>query len=358
MSSSWLTDLPKNAKLWFDTDIGNDIDDVLALLLCMQVYGRENFVGVSTTFYKPDQKARIARTILNAYSFQQVPVYAGIGIYDPETEGESLIKSIYKTWPAKFGYPWSPGSVSAKEAAAYKTEYKTEFDSLKFEKNTAVAALKEAAIKYKSDLVIVSAGFPTNVAAALGTLIENKVNRIVIMGGWFEDETGGIKRLGYNTVIDLAASKKILEQKNIPVIIVSSEFCKSYAINKREYDSFQDATHKPGSRKIGKAICEDMKVWMEGKKQEDSENMIHIGDPIAAYLAFKPEEIQEGIPVEVEIKDYVEGVDMFHADAKQYATVKKVASSNVVVVKSVKNPEKLRSEIVQFVTNAFGWKKF
>jgi hypothetical protein len=97
---------------------------------------------------------------------------------------------------------------------------------------------------------------------------------------------------------------------------------------------------------------------MEGKKQEDSENMIHIGDPIAAYLAFKPEEIQEGIPVEVEIKDYVEGVDMFHADAKQYATVKKVASSNVVVVKSVKNPEKLRSEIVQFVTNAFGWKKF
>jgi inosine-uridine nucleoside N-ribohydrolase len=131
-----------------------------------------------------------------------------------ETEGESLIKSIYKTWPTKFGYPWSPGSVSAKEAAAYKTEYKTEFDSLKFEKNTAVAALKEAAIKYKSDLVIVSAGmkktvkkklkkiqgFPTNVAAALGTLIENKVNRIVIMGGWFEDETGGIKRLGYNTV--------------------------------------------------------------------------------------------------------------------------------------------------------------
>jgi hypothetical protein len=51
----------------------------------MQVYGRENFVGVSTTFYKPDQKARIARTILNAYSFQQVPVYAGIGIYDPGT---------------------------------------------------------------------------------------------------------------------------------------------------------------------------------------------------------------------------------------------------------------------------------
>ncbi len=90
------------------------------------------------------------------------------------------------------------------------------------------------------------------------------------MGGWFEDETGGVKRLGYNTVIDLAASKKILEQKQIPVLIVSSEFCKNYAINKREYDFFQDATHKIGARKIGKAICEDMK----GKTKNDTNTNI------------------------------------------------------------------------------------
>jgi hypothetical protein len=32
-------------------------------------------------------------------------------------------------------------------------------------------------------------------------------------------------------------------------------------------------------------------VWMEGKKQEDSENMIHIGDPLAAYLAARPQVI-------------------------------------------------------------------
>lgn len=51
----------------------------------MQVYGKENLVGVSTTFYKPDQKARIARTILNEYGFNSVPVYAGIGIYEPGT---------------------------------------------------------------------------------------------------------------------------------------------------------------------------------------------------------------------------------------------------------------------------------
>lgn len=69
-----------------------------------------------------------------------------------------MIKSTYKTWPSKFGYPWSPGSVSAKEALAYKNEYKHKFDNLKFDKDTAVEKLKEAAQKYKSDLVVVSLG--------------------------------------------------------------------------------------------------------------------------------------------------------------------------------------------------------
>jgi hypothetical protein len=68
------------------------------------------------------------------------------------------MKSTYRTWPAKFGYPWSPGSVSLKEAAAYRTEYKTKFDGLKIENNSAVNALQEAAKKYGSDLVVLSAG--------------------------------------------------------------------------------------------------------------------------------------------------------------------------------------------------------
>ncbi len=33
----------------------------------------------------------------------------------------------------------------------------------------------------------------------------------------------------------------------------------------------------------------DMGVWMEGKNQEDAVNSVHIGDPLAAYLAYHPE---------------------------------------------------------------------
>jgi len=113
-----------------------------------------------------------------------------------------------------------------------------------------------------------------------------------------------------------------------------------------------------GSRVIARAICQDMRVWMEGKKQEDAEEMIHIGDPLAAYLAYHPEEIADATPVEIEIHQYQEGVDMFNPNSKNYITVKIVPESNILVVRSVKNPEKMRTHIVDYVSKCFDWKKF
>ena len=96
---------------------------------------------------------------------------------------------------------------------------------------------------------------------------------------------------------------------------------------------------------------------MDGKNQSDAEHMIHIGDPIAAYLAYNPQEIQEIVPVEIEINNYIEGVDMFHADAVKYVNVKKVQNSNVLVVKSVKDPKKMRNQIVDYIKTAFKYVK-
>lgn len=86
--------------------------------------------------------------------------------------------------------------------------------------------------------------------------------------------------------------------------------------------------------------------------------MIHIGDPIAAYLAFYPEEILDATPVELEVGTYIEGVDMYAPEAKNYLKVKKVDSSNVVVVRSVKDPERMRKKIFELVSRSFDWKKF
>jgi len=177
------------------------------------------------------------------------------------------------------------------------------------------------------------------------------------MGGWFEDKDGQITRVGYNTVVDLAASKKILEQKDIPVLIVNSDLCKQFYINRTEYNAIEDRSNQSDAPQIVKAIGADMKVWMEVKNTTGEEDMIHIADPLAVYLAYHPEEIDQAIPVELAVGAYKKGVDMFSPECKNYITVKKVETSNIIVVKSLKNPAKVRDEIASRIMNLLGVKR-
>jgi len=205
-----------------------------------------------------------------------------------------------------------------------------------------------ATIKSKGkDLIILGLGFVSNIAAVMDAIKQNKVNRIVLMGGWFEDDKGAIKRVGYNTVGDLQATKVLFEQKQVPILIANSDLCKQFVITKKEYDLVQEKA-KTGSVLV-KAIAHDMKIWMEGKKQVGAEDMIHIADPLAVWMAVHPESIAEVIPVELEVGSYKEGVDMFHADCKDYLKVKKVEKSNILVVKALKDPNAIRDELVGLI---------
>jgi len=347
---NWLQ-VPDNHKLWIDTDIGNDVDDVLALLCCLIMYGKERLIGISTTFYLPEQKARIAKIILEEYNCKEIPVYAGLGMYHPEEEGEQLMKTRYRYYPTSlFGVPWSKDSLAAKESKAYRDLF-PRFENININYN-AIEALAKAIEKEKENLVILSIGFPTNIAEVMDVIKKNKVNRIVIMGGWFEDEEGNLKRLGYNTAVDIESSKIILEQQEVNVLIVSSEFCSQFFINQDEYNWFIDQGNKIGVKKIAKAISDDMEVWMNRKGRN---GIMHIGDPIAAYLARHPEEIKEAVPVQIKFGELPENVDMFSLKLSEAVSVKRVETSNILVVKSVKNPEKMKSDILHNVQRFYSY---
>ncbi len=72
MSSAPLTPLP----IFVDTDIGDDIDDALALalLLCSP---EVSVVGISTVFGDTYLRARLAAYLLQTYGYSAVPVAAG-----------------------------------------------------------------------------------------------------------------------------------------------------------------------------------------------------------------------------------------------------------------------------------------
>ena len=70
---------------WIDTDIGQDVDDLLALLVAARRCG-PRLVGVSTVTWWPVGKARLARLVLQRLGRQTVPVYAGLGLMPGDEE--------------------------------------------------------------------------------------------------------------------------------------------------------------------------------------------------------------------------------------------------------------------------------
>jgi inosine-uridine nucleoside N-ribohydrolase len=69
--------VPAKKLLWLDTDIGDDVDDALALGLAASSPELE-LVGVSTVFRNARERARLAWKVLEDFGAPGVPVYAGL----------------------------------------------------------------------------------------------------------------------------------------------------------------------------------------------------------------------------------------------------------------------------------------
>ncbi len=62
-------------KILLDTDVGDDIDDALAIALGLSSEEVE-FVGITTVFKNTNDRARIAKQLVKNNSYN-IPVYAG-----------------------------------------------------------------------------------------------------------------------------------------------------------------------------------------------------------------------------------------------------------------------------------------
>ncbi|HFL3422738.1 hypothetical protein SCZ71_04890 [Legionella pneumophila serogroup 1] len=89
-----------------DTDIGGDIDDVLALFVALDNPVKP--LAITTTHIEPREKAQIAKLVVTYAGFSEIPVYAGIGT--TRNDPRELFLQQNPLWPPFFGYPDSlPG---------------------------------------------------------------------------------------------------------------------------------------------------------------------------------------------------------------------------------------------------------
>jgi len=138
------------AKIIFDTDIGDDIDDAYALALLLQS-AEVKILGVTTAFGDTNLRARLAARLLKETGHSSIPVFAG-----PKTTPKATFSQA--KWAA--GYP-------AKDFP----------DAISFTLDTIR--------KHPGEITLVSVAPLTNVGALItkDPATFRKLKRVVIMGG-------------------------------------------------------------------------------------------------------------------------------------------------------------------------------
>ena len=193
-------------KLIFDTDIGNDIDDALALAMLHTLADRGEVELLAVTISKDNPWAAVYVDVVNRfYGRPDVPI--GV-VRDGKTPEDGYVRTVAER---KNGRKF-----------AYARDLKSGADSPE-----AVKLLRKTlAVQSDGSVVIVSVGFMTNLARLLdskpdsvsplnGTdLVARKVRLYCQMAGAFGADAGP----EYNVFIDADASRKVFEGWPTPIV--------------------------------------------------------------------------------------------------------------------------------------------
>jgi len=209
-------------RLIFDTDMGNDIDDALALSMIHALESRGECKLLAVTLTKDNPKAAPFVDAFNTfYGRGDVPI--GV-VRDGVTEDEGKYLGSVVDHPERFPRDLLSGD-DAPEAAGLIREI--------------------LAKQPDQSVVIVQVGFSSNLARLLDSaadreLVERKVKLLSLMGGDFPPF-----RAEYNIKVDLEASQKLFALWPTPIVLSGHEIGRTilYPASSIIYDFRYDENH-------------------------------------------------------------------------------------------------------------------
>ena len=151
-------------KIILDTDIGDDIDDALALAFAV-LNPEIELVGVTTVFKNTEKRAELTCCVLEALGETSTPVHVGIG------------KTVLQSIP-----DWE--RIAAKHQPRQMDILTKRTPSITSHPTRAVDFIIDTIMSGQGDIILVPVGPLTNIAAAL--LVEPRLAqkaRICLMGG-------------------------------------------------------------------------------------------------------------------------------------------------------------------------------
>jgi len=245
-----------------DTDIGDDIDDALALAAALQS-PELKVLAVTTVLQRGERRADLTYRILEMYGRTDVPV--GIG-----AEQTLLGK---------------PNNDFVKQTDQLPADY-----HIPGPRRNGIQLMIDTIMKSPEKVTVLAYGPATNVALALRAepRITSKIERFVLMNGVFF-RSG----LEYNTFRDPEASQ-IVYNSGVPVVAVGLDVTMKCMLTLEQLDQMEKSPYE-NVRFLRKLISS----WQNGNAQQRP--ILH--DPLAVLVSFEPTLVQtEKGAVEVETK--------------------------------------------------------
>ncbi|MHB9032067.1 MAG: nucleoside hydrolase [Anaerolineae bacterium] len=220
-------------KLILDTDIGDDIDDALALGLVLSA-PELNLVGVTTVFKNTLARARQARTVLLSAGQSSIPVAAGCGAV-------ISTRRMYGFDPRK---AYLEGELPNQNASALPEEQLPPLD-----KRQAVQFIVDSLMAGAGDITIATIGAMTNLAMAitLEPRILAKIPEVVIMGGTFDRQVSE-----WNIMCDPVAASIVCESE-VPLRFIPLDVTTKVQFRQSDLDALK-ASKRPLAQRLLRAI--------------------------------------------------------------------------------------------------------
>ena len=241
-------------KIILDTDIGDDIDDALALAFAI-MSDKIDVLGVTTVFKNAAQRAELACCLLEALGRTDIPVYAGIG--------KTLLQSI-PDWE----------QVAASHRPRQMEVLTQQQPSVKPKPENAVDFIINTVMASDGDITLVPIGPFTNIAAAftLEPRLAEKTE-ICMMGG----ATDRV-RPEWNALCDPEATRVVFGT-GVPITMVGLDVTTKCIMNYDQVEAI-GAVERPINR-----ICFEL-IHLWGGNNPEPRPTLH--DPLALATLIDP----------------------------------------------------------------------
>ncbi|MBM3811697.1 MAG: hypothetical protein FJW20_08670 [Acidimicrobiia bacterium] len=198
----------------FDSDLGNQIDGVLAMALLYGLEGKGECRVVATTVSKPNVKAAaLSEVIARFYAGEVSAAYAAMG--------RTLPVGLATAGPSKEDTPML--AVLGKQTAEGKPAYVHGIDSIQQTANPVDVLRNGLSAQHPGNAIVVATGPATNLAALLKFplflhFVPERARLLVVAAGSYPDG-----KAEPSIAADIVAARKLFAEWPTPIVAVGAE---------------------------------------------------------------------------------------------------------------------------------------